>query len=1239
MIKSKFQSFTVRIDNRGTGFWIGKDLIITCAHLFDDKPKKVKVTYFQDENSNKGDSSLAPLEFESEILFQDSDLDLAILKIVTKNVISFPLVTLSDDFDFLDKLETFSYPGDAIFGKSSLYDFGGVVMKKKEKLEIAFSGSPVLQGASGSPLFNKRTEKVCGIISYSIDEGMTGTQTIEGYGISAKNISQFLEKHNINFKYEKSPINLGSNFSRLSASSIKPNLLLKTRALKKYGYNAEVYIERIDVDKKLRKFLKRKINTIITGKSLSGKTRAILHNLSVYESDKIVYILNDANDINENLLNDIRNIKPSSESISFFVINDIDEYIEINGFSSCIQELLSYDNFVIIATCQNSRLDYFESNFRNNLDYFNTLSILPISNTIKQEVEFKIGNVDKDQIIDDTIGSYFFKLNYIVSRYENLDLYCKEFLRSYKCTDIYLGQSKGNIDLLKEYTEKRLKEYWEEEKWNISRRKLDEIISTLSRDGFLVYKDDEILKVETAYVDRIIAIDESENRLVQEIINYYPNADVYTKLITRVSNKKLALKIFEIFKASKIPLEPFVFSALISREKNLESAVSLFEDLLNNDPAFKFDSITINTLISKALDFKSAYNVYKKFEELQIAPDEVTYYTLLSKAKDSNFEKLLELKDELEEKKLPIPPSIYNRLIYISKNENTAFNLYDELQKNNKPTQVTISSLLKNVKNYGNILILFLDSKHNNIEIDELFINSSFSKISGYEYALGYSNLLLYFGYSLPQYSVKLLLDSTPSFNEAMNLFMTLPKEKISLGAIVFNSLIRKAKYYSDADKAFQLMLDYGVSPTKFTYNSLMNKANRRKVHQIYETYFLDKFSPDDTTFSNLIRVSKKFTEALEFYYEARSNKTESSFNFSLFNNLIEQSKNELDALICLKILKENNVDKVAERTILYLGNKFESFEKSVEFLDYIIEKEYIIKTTLINSILRRAKNKNQALQIFARMQKINIKPSRKNFNLLIKISNPLSESLKVYTEMVELGYDVDIVTFSSLMYNASSYKEADTIFNMCIDAHAMKNTGGSDSYHNEYYSFMINYFKLIKNFDSCLTSYYLYLKHGGITGLKILNSLLNYASNKDNLSLVLKLINLEGFSYDKYTYTYIIDFTNNLDDAWDILLDMEKNGLRPDARICNHFIKKSFDYSEAINWFSLIFSRFNLLPDKYTLVFFSMKTRRKLYYLNDLADCYEIENQDFIEKLSHDKPNNIEERALTWLLSNIKTS
>lgn len=141
----------------GTGFLVDSDLILTCAHVVKGVSSESVQVYWQNQEA-----------FEVAVIEESySDpYDIALLRLssVSNN---FPCVYLDTDIRSSDVFYAFGYPDDFENGAPVTFECEGIT--GDEPPLIKFKRGQARPGLSGSPLLNKRTGKVCGIVKFTRD--------------------------------------------------------------------------------------------------------------------------------------------------------------------------------------------------------------------------------------------------------------------------------------------------------------------------------------------------------------------------------------------------------------------------------------------------------------------------------------------------------------------------------------------------------------------------------------------------------------------------------------------------------------------------------------------------------------------------------------------------------------------------------------------------------------------------------------------------------------------------------------------------------------------------------------------------------------------------------------------------------------------------------------------------------------------------------------------------------------
>lgn len=150
---------TVRIvakGSQGTGFFVAPGLILTCSHVVENAYK----AHLPVEVSWKGQTVTAQI-FE----FRNAEYpDLALLQV---NISNHACVLLHGGAEPFSELYSYGYADIESQGASTTFECEGWAGEKHELLK--FKEGQVRPGMSGSPVLNRETGAVCGIVQFTRD--------------------------------------------------------------------------------------------------------------------------------------------------------------------------------------------------------------------------------------------------------------------------------------------------------------------------------------------------------------------------------------------------------------------------------------------------------------------------------------------------------------------------------------------------------------------------------------------------------------------------------------------------------------------------------------------------------------------------------------------------------------------------------------------------------------------------------------------------------------------------------------------------------------------------------------------------------------------------------------------------------------------------------------------------------------------------------------------------------------
>ena len=140
----------------GTGFFVAKETILTCAHVvagYENKPISL-----QWQGQDIGTAKV--------VKFIPEPIDLALLYCHELSSLEShpPCAILDIEFQPFHDLYIYGYPDDFPEGAGVTVQCEGNAIDRGVKL-IKFQAGQIRPGHSGSPVFNEKTSKVCGVVS------------------------------------------------------------------------------------------------------------------------------------------------------------------------------------------------------------------------------------------------------------------------------------------------------------------------------------------------------------------------------------------------------------------------------------------------------------------------------------------------------------------------------------------------------------------------------------------------------------------------------------------------------------------------------------------------------------------------------------------------------------------------------------------------------------------------------------------------------------------------------------------------------------------------------------------------------------------------------------------------------------------------------------------------------------------------------------------------------------------
>lgn len=255
---------TVRIQTsggHGTGFFVAPGLILTCAHVIDDAFKSnAPITIY----CNYNQQTVPARQISKDDVFPEPYPDLAFLRVDNSD---HPCVLLGGEIRSFTDLYSYGYTKDFPGGESTTVECEGTFEDNGTLIKL--KKGQVKPGSSGSPLLNKRTGSVCGVIARTRDK----TSDLGGAGIpmeTAFAILPDLERQNFAF-HRRNPLWKNLIDKETTAKSSKAVAALRYDKPGKIS-KPKHWVGRMDLLSRIDPLLDQFHKVLLTGMGGIGKT-------------------------------------------------------------------------------------------------------------------------------------------------------------------------------------------------------------------------------------------------------------------------------------------------------------------------------------------------------------------------------------------------------------------------------------------------------------------------------------------------------------------------------------------------------------------------------------------------------------------------------------------------------------------------------------------------------------------------------------------------------------------------------------------------------------------------------------------------------------------------------------------------------------------------------------------------------------------------------------------------------
>ncbi len=480
--------------------------------------------------------------------------------------------------------------------------------------------------------------------------------------------------------------------------------------------------------------------------------------------------------------------------------------------------------------------------FENVRNYFSprllgTFKDILIPSTLTETEALQIAQSEgKDKLpsdFDGNIGSIFYPISQIKDRYEKLDSLAKLLLLVIK--QLYLiGIYKIHSQILKS----NVRELFNHYEPSISAETFNKKIEELIQNGFLFKNLNPMnLRYEEKYLKKVVEPNLKVKEFMNTISVVFPkNVATYTQAIQSTSSYEEAVKIYSamlydeiqpgvrpfcvlIRKADdsdiglvwlkemdrlNIPIDDFILNALFLTTKgNSEKKDRLLRELEKRNiqvkekikyfikaPKIQLDKYAYSNLMNISGNYEKALELFNEMKLNNISPDSICYNILIKLSND--YQVGMKLFNEMITEDISPDNFTYGLLINLSGDYNEGRKLLEKMVSEEvEPNDAIYGTLMKLSNNFETCKLLLKEMKNRNIPCSP----------ARYGYVINLS----------------------PSFIEGEYIL----DENIAYGimptAAEFGTLMNLAYNHEDKIKLFNKMRKYGVKPAIETYGTIIN--------------------------------------------------------------------------------------------------------------------------------------------------------------------------------------------------------------------------------------------------------------------------------------------------------------------------------------------------------------------------------------------------------------------------------
>jgi len=766
-------------------------------------------------------------------------------------------------------------------------------------------------------------------------------------------------------------------------------------------------------------------NILLISEPLAGKTFFTVNHLRKLEN---AYVLIPDSDKFDELFSFIPE-PPQKANYKIVLIDDIYSYLNarIERLPSFIEKSMEAGYTIWANTISGPEFENIRNHFSSKL--LSTFNEIIIPSTLSDKEALSIAKSEGINELpldfDKNIGSIFYPIDQIRSRYVSLDGIGKLLLRTIK--ELYLVGIYRTPSLVLKSNARKLFDYYEP---NISPETINKKIDELLLNGFLLKSNDpKSIRFEERYLKKVVEPELLVRDVMVIVSEVFPkNVATYTQAMQSTSSYEDAKNIYDEMRSNEIQPGVRPFAVLLGKANDSDIGLAwlnemdklgiLIDDYIVNilflttkgdtekkarvikelnlrnievkekiknliaAPKIQISAKTYGNLINLSGNYTIGKQLFNEMIGKGIEPNKEIYGTLINLAEDYNIGK--QLFDEMIEKRIEPNEKIYGTLINLSDNYNIGKQLFDDMiEKGIEPNKEIYGTLINLSKDYIIGKQIFDNMIEKDIEADVIIYGTLINLSEDYNIGKQLFDEMIEKGIEANVKIYSRLIGFSHDFNIGKELFDQMKKNNILPDINVFSILISLSGDFKLGKELFDQMEESEIEPDVQLYGIIINLCGNYEVgKQLFKEMKEKGIGASVEIYTILIGLSRDYTIGRQLFEEMK----ESGIfpDIKIYSMLINLSKN----------IREGRM-----------------------LLNEMLEKKIKPDTWIYNVLIWLFKyNYQRALAILQEeMPSQNVKPNSRTYTQLMTISRNFDIAIELFKEMCEKKIYPNYSTYRTL--------------------------------------------------------------------------------------------------------------------------------------------------------------------------------------------------------------------------------